>query len=87
MGWYLCIHLLHSLFGILRVLGLAYKPASVCFLNTSYFISSPAVPDTPASCNVSVVYNQSSGMLLSIDSVWDPVLVSLRNVYTDHIIA
>jgi len=30
----------------------------------------PQVPDTPASCASSVVYNQSSGMLVSINSKW-----------------
>ena len=36
-----------------------------------------AVPDAPADCAITtLIYNQSSGMLLFINSIWDAVKVS-----------
>ena len=41
-----------------------------------------AVPDAPADCAITtLIYNQSSGMLLFINSIWDAVKVSkLANI-------
>ena len=36
-----------------------------------------AVPDAPADCAIiALIYDQSSGMLLFINSIWDAVIVS-----------
>ena len=51
-----------------------FLPISLC---TTVAVS--AVPDAPVDCTINtVIYNQSSGMLLFIDIVWDTVKV--RNV-------
>ena len=49
-----------------------FLPISLC---TTVAVS--AVPDAPVDCTINtVIYNQSSGMLLFITTIWDTVKVS-----------
>ena len=52
----------------------------LCFYSHFFvctIVAVSAVPDAPADCTVNTVtYNQSSGMLLLINIIWDTVKVS-----------
>ena len=47
------------------------------FISWCITVAVSAVPDAPTDCTINtVIYNQSSGMLLLIDIIWDTVKVS-----------
>lgn len=49
----------------------------------------PAVPDAPADCAITtLIYDQSSGMLFFINSIWDAVKVSkLPNIALGYLLS
>lgn len=47
-----------------------------CHIYYNISLSNSTVPDAPVDCNCTIVYNQSSGLLQSISSTWNTVVVS-----------